>query len=158
LLQWRCSKYRTYSECVFVSSATHHATRVRHIVICGLPRSTIFAHILNVCLYPRLPTMQRACAILPPVACPALQYFPQIVSQTARFSAESHRTENVCFDSLYSFVSDIFYPVKNRSRYDQKCILVFVQSAGYCGRIFRNMFKYNFAFSQTITFNQSDCF
>jgi hypothetical protein len=32
----------TYSECVILALATHHATRMRHNIICGLPGSTIF--------------------------------------------------------------------------------------------------------------------
>ena len=35
-----------YSECVFVALGTHHAMRMRHIAICGQPRSTIFFHII----------------------------------------------------------------------------------------------------------------
>jgi hypothetical protein len=35
----------TYCECVFVAFVIQHAMRVLRIVICGLPRSTIFFHI-----------------------------------------------------------------------------------------------------------------
>jgi len=37
----------TYSECVFVALGIQHAARMRHIAICGLPRSTIFSHIIS---------------------------------------------------------------------------------------------------------------
>jgi len=36
----------TYSLCVSVALVIQHAMRMRHIVICGLPRSTIFSHII----------------------------------------------------------------------------------------------------------------
>jgi len=37
----------TYPECVFVALDVQHAKRVSHIVICGLPGSTIFFHIIS---------------------------------------------------------------------------------------------------------------
>ena len=37
----------TYSECVFLTTDIQHAMRMRLIVICGLPGSTIFFHIVS---------------------------------------------------------------------------------------------------------------
>jgi hypothetical protein len=34
----------TYCECVFVALGMQHALHMRHIVICGLPGSTVFLH------------------------------------------------------------------------------------------------------------------
>ena len=35
-----------YSECVFVALVIQHAMHMHHVVICGLPRSTIFFRII----------------------------------------------------------------------------------------------------------------
>jgi hypothetical protein len=37
----------TYSECVFVALVTQHVMRMRHIVVCSLPRSAIIFHIIS---------------------------------------------------------------------------------------------------------------
>jgi hypothetical protein len=37
----------TYFKPVFVALGIQHAMRMRHIVICGLPRSAIFFHIIS---------------------------------------------------------------------------------------------------------------
>jgi hypothetical protein len=34
----------TQPVCVFVALGIQHAMRMRHVVICGLPRSTVFFH------------------------------------------------------------------------------------------------------------------
>jgi len=37
----------TYSECVFLALAIQRKMRMRHIVVCDLPRSTLFLHIIS---------------------------------------------------------------------------------------------------------------
>jgi len=37
----------THSDYVFVALGIENATRMRHIVICGLPRSALFFHIIS---------------------------------------------------------------------------------------------------------------
>jgi hypothetical protein len=48
LLQWKSNKY---CECASVALSIQHAMRMRHIVICGLPRSTTFFHISQMARY-----------------------------------------------------------------------------------------------------------
>jgi len=45
-LQWKNNKL-THSECVFVALVIQHSMRMRHILICSLPRWTIFSHIIS---------------------------------------------------------------------------------------------------------------
>jgi hypothetical protein len=67
----------TYSECVFLALGVKYAMRMRRIVICGLPRSTIF--------------------------------FSTFSNKWRDFFfKESYRTQNMCFEFLYKFPSEIF--------------------------------------------------
>jgi hypothetical protein len=36
-----------YSDCVFVALGIQHAMRILYIVMCGLPLSTVFFHIIS---------------------------------------------------------------------------------------------------------------
>jgi hypothetical protein len=45
--------------------------------------------------------MQRACAILPTVACPALQYFATLSHKRQVFRGKKAAEHKMCFDFLY---------------------------------------------------------
>ena len=68
--------------------------------------------------------MQIACAVLPSVACTALQYFFGIITQTARFSKKKKKLSNlqrVFWFSLQIFAWIISYSKKNSARYYHQC-------------------------------------
>jgi hypothetical protein len=69
LLQWKSSEYYTTCVCVFVALGIQHA--MRHIVTCGLPRTTIFVA-LGIQHAMRMRYIVT-CGLHPPS--PALQYF-----------------------------------------------------------------------------------
>jgi len=56
-------------------------------------------------------SMQCACAILPSVPCPVLQYFSTLSHKQHEFSKKkkkSYWTQNACFDFLYNFCLNRF--------------------------------------------------
>jgi len=46
LLSWKRNKYYLFWVCVCVALGVQHAMRMRLIVICALPDSTVFFHII----------------------------------------------------------------------------------------------------------------
>jgi len=75
--------------------------------------------------------MQCARAILASVTCAVLQYFPTLSHKRYDIREKKLLKTNVCFDFLYNFCLKISHSNTKRARYDQKCILVFVQSTLY---------------------------
>jgi len=47
MLQWKSNNYYIFQKCVFVALGTQREMCMRHIVIRGLPGSTIFFHIIS---------------------------------------------------------------------------------------------------------------
>ena len=68
--------------------------------------------------------MQCACAILPSVVCPALQYFSTLSHKLHDFREKvtEHKMCVLIFST--TFVWNISHSKKNWARYDQKCISV----------------------------------
>jgi hypothetical protein len=96
--------------------------------------------------------MQCAHAILPSVPCPALPYFPTLSHKRHDFRKKVTEPKMCFLIFSTTFFRNISHSTKNWARYDQKCILVFMQSTGYCCQIvmkleflsagFRNICKY----------------
>jgi len=104
--------------------------------------------------------MKCVCAVLSCVACPALHYFYTLSLNDFRKKREKKRlvTEHrICvLISSTAFVWSISHSEKNWSRYDQKCILVFMWSTRYScpivmklefsGRFFENYSNIKFQY------------
>ena len=83
--------------------------------------------------------MQCACAVLSSVACPALQHFSTLSHKRYDFRRKVTEHKMCVLISSTTFVWNVFHSKKNWARYDQKCILVFMQSARYSCPILKNL-------------------
>jgi hypothetical protein len=81
LLQ-RKSNNITYSDCVFVALGIHHAMRMRHIFICGLPNYVFFPHYF-------IKARFRKKRLLKKKVC--FDFSLQILSETVLILRRSHR-------------------------------------------------------------------
>ena len=70
--------------------------------------------------------MPCACAILSSVACPAIDYFPLFLTHAMIFEKKNIEHKTCVFIFSTAFVYNISSSKKNRTRYDQKCVLVFM--------------------------------
>jgi len=70
--------------------------------------------------------MQRACALLSSVACPALQHLSKLSYKQYVFRKTVIENERCVLIFSAIFFGNIFHSKDNRAVYDQKCKLVFV--------------------------------
>jgi hypothetical protein len=92
-----------------------------------------------VCVCRLLSSMQCACAILSPVACPALQYFSTLSHKRHDFRKKVTEQKMCVLISSTNFVWSISHSKKNWARYDQKYLLVFVCITRYSCPIVRKL-------------------
>jgi hypothetical protein len=78
--------------------------------------------------------MKCACAILSSVACSALQYFSTLSHKRHDFRENvlEHKTCVLIFSTTFVWNISHYTRKKKWVRYDQKCMLVFMQSTRYC--------------------------
>ena len=74
--------------------------------------------------------MQCACTI-PSSVSSALQYFSTLSHKPYVFREKKSAVNKMCFDFVCKFVWNISHSKKEWTRYDQKCILIFMWSTPY---------------------------
>ena len=114
-----------FKECLcIVALGIQHAVRTHHVVICGLPGSTVFFRIISKTV--RFSEEKLYLTLTPILLTWRIWWAPNNASRLQMGFNSAFKGLNVCLIFSTNCIWNISYPTKNWARYDQKCIFVFM--------------------------------